>query len=292
MDGTPIARPALDPAAAWSRSGALARALIVLGLLGLVYHRTVVTLWQTWQTNDNYSHGPLVPLVSAFLIWRNRASLAALPVREDSRGLVVVAMACLLQVLGMRADVFALQGYSLVIMAFGLAWTFLGTAWMRPLAFPLGYLVFMLVFPPFVVNQLSYWLKEVTVRLSTQAAEWCGVALQRSGMTLYFATGELRIENPCSGLRSLIALLATGAVFAYFQPGGTLRRSILMLAAVPIAMIANAVRITAVILVAHYGTVTQAAGAFHDWSGYLVYAVALAGLLAVRALLTPRGARA
>jgi exosortase len=138
------------------------------------------------------------------------------------------------------------------------------------------------------MNQISYALKEITVQLSTRAAEALGVTLQRSGMTLYLATGELRMENPCSGLRSLLALLATGAVFAWLQPGGWWRRLIILFSAVPIAMIGNAVRITLLIVVGHYVGVKEATGQFHELSGYLIYVIALIGLMGVRALLTPK----
>ena len=96
------------------------------------------------------------------------------------------------------------------------------------------------------------------------------------------------IKNPCSGLRSLLALLATAAAFAWFQPGGVWRRLGLLLSGVPIAVAGNALRITALILVAHYGSVRLATGRFHDWSGYFVYAGALAALFGMRTLLTPR----
>jgi exosortase len=266
--------------------------LIVTALLVAVYHRTAATLWHAWTHNDDYSHGPLVPVVSIVIAWAGRRRLAALPRDQDARGLGLVALACGLQVLGIRSDVFALQGWSMVVMAFGFALTFLGAARARALAFPIGYLAFMLTFPPFVMNTLSYGLKEITMRLSAGAAEALGAQLRRSGMAFYLTGGELRIENPCSGLRSLLALLATAAAFAWFQPGAWWRRLALFLSGVPIAVAGNALRITLLILVAHYGSVRQATGRFHDWSGYFVYAAALGALFGMRALLAPRGARA
>ena len=263
-------------------------AALVAVLLGLVYHRTLLQLIEVWRTNDSYSHGPLVPLVSLALAWRNRARLRAAPDRPDARGLALIALACGLLVAGMRADVFTLEGWSIVVMAFGLALTFQGAARTRVLAFPIAYLGFMLTFPPVLVNQLSFALKEVTVAVSTRIAEALGVLMRRDGMSLFLAGGELRVENPCSGLRSLIALLATGAVFAYLQPGAWWRRALLFLSAIPVAMLANVVRITLLLLVAHYVGVKQATGRFHDWTGILLYAVALGGLLLVRQLLRPR----
>jgi exosortase len=264
---------------------------VLVALAALAWHRTLGTLWSTWSTNDNYSHGPLVPATSLVLVWLRREHLRSLPVRADARGLALIAFGCLLQVAGVRADVFALQGWSLLPLLFGASLAFFGGPITRALAFPLGYLGFMLTFPPVVMNTLSYGLKEISVRASVAGAHALGVVLQRSGMSLLLANGELRVENPCSGLRSLLALLATGTLFAYFQPGRLWRRLAVLLAAMPVAILGNAARLVLVIVAADRRGVTWASGTFHDVTGYVVYAVALLALLGLRALLTPRGAK-
>ena len=274
-----------------ARAGRLrAGVLVSLGLvlLGSIYARTAAALWTVWTTNDNYSHGPLVPLVSLALVALRRDRLRALPRAGEARGLALVALACAMQVLGLRADVLALQGWSVIAMLFGLSLTLLGGPLTRALALPIGYLAFMLTFPPFVMNRLSFALKEVTVRVAAQAAAWLGVALQRSGMTLWVTGGALEIDNPCSGLRSLLAMLATGVLLAALLRGGAWRRVLLVALAVPLAMAGNALRITLLVVTAHYAGIRRAVGLFHDVSGYLTYGLSLAGLLVVFALLRPR----
>lgn len=278
--------PAAPPRASNARFAVGAGVLAVL--VGLVFHRVALELWRTWNTNENYSHGPLVPLTSIALVWLRWSRLAEVERRPDARGFALLGLGCLMHVVGVRADVFALQSWSLIPVLFGLSLTFLGGTLTRRLTFPIAYLGFMMTFPPILMNQLSYALKEVAVRAAAAGAQALGVALQRDGMTLYLATGELRVENPCSGLRSLIALLATGTLFAYLQPGGGWRRAVMLLASVPIAMLGNAVRLLVLIVAAHYRGVVWATGAFHDVTGYVLYAVALGAMLALRALLTPR----
>lgn len=270
--------------AAW-----LGPAALVLTLLIVIYHHTATALWSTWTTNGNYSHGPLIPLVSLAIAWSRRRRIATAPRAPHAAGLAVIALACALQVVGVRADVFALQGYSMVLMLAGLSLALLGVPVTRLLAFPILYLAFMLTFPPFVMNQLSYALKEIAVRVSTRAAELLGVTLRRNGMTLLLGSGMLQIQNPCSGLRSLLAMLATGAAFALFQPGAPWRRVLMVLLAIPVAILANAARLTLLIVVAHYAGVPRAMGAIHDASGYFTFAFALGGLWLARALLMPRG---
>jgi exosortase len=276
------AAPPAGRAFAWTRAG------VLLALVALAWHRTLTMLWETWSTNDNYSHGPLVPATALALVWLRRDRLAALAVRPAPWGLGLVALGCLMQVTGVRADVFALQGWALLPLLFGLSLAFLGVAMTRMLAFPIGYLGFMLTFPPVFMNTLSFALKEISVGASVAAAKAMGVPLLREGMSILLATGELRVENPCSGLRSLLALLATGTLFAYFQKGGAWRRAAVMLAAMPIAILGNAVRLLLVILAAERRGVIWASGTFHDLMGYVVYAVALGALVGLRALLTPR----
>lgn len=269
------------------RAGAWVRAFVLAALVVLAWHRTFAMLWQTWSTNDNYSHGPLVPATSLVLVWLRRDRLRALAARPDARGLALVALGCVMQGLGTRADVFALQGWALLPLLFGLSLAFLGGAITRQLALPIGYLGFMLTFPPIVMNTLSFALKELSVGSSVAAARALGVHLQRDGMSLLLATGELRVENPCSGLRSLLALLATGTLFAYFQKGGALHRAAVLLAVPPIAILGNASRLLLVILAADRRGVVWASGTFHDMTGYVIYAVALGALLGLRSLLTP-----
>ena len=285
----PIAGPSTSAPSA-GRASAWARAAVLVALVGLAWHRTLAMLWETWSTNDNYSHGPLIPATSLVLVWMRRDRLRVLAVRPEARGLALVALGCAMQILGVRADVFALQCWALIPLLFGLSLAFLGVAITRMLAFPIGYLGFMLTFPPVVMNTLSFALKELSVSASVAVAKVLGVALEREGMSIHLASGELRVENPCSGLRSLLALLATGTLFAYFQKGGGWRRAAVLLAATPIALLGNVARLVLVILAAERRGVVWASGTFHDLTGYVVYAVALAALLGLRALLTPKPA--
>lgn len=273
------------PMTAWAQALALFAAAVVM------YYRTAPGLWETWTTNDNYSHGPLVPLTSAALVWLRWDKLRKLEVKPIGYGLWLVALGCLMQVFGTRADLFALQGWSILPLLFGLSLAFFGRGVTHMLAFPIGYLAFMLTFPPVVMNSLSYALKELAVQASVMGAKLAGAHVTRSGMSLFLPTGELRVENPCSGLRSLLALVATGTLFAYFQTGGLWRRWAVMLAAVPIALAGNIARLTMLVIVADRTSVEAATGKFHDASGYVLYAVSLALMLLTRRLLTPREAK-
>lgn len=259
--------------------------VLVAALVGTVYGRTFITLVRTWDTNPNYSHGYLIPPVAVFLFWREWKRFVAAMSRGSSWGLALIVAALLGHVASIRAGVFMTQGYSLVLLLFGLSLFMFGGAATKRVWFPLGYLVFMLPMPPYLVNVVSFQLKVFAARAGGFAAMKLGIPLVRSGMTIHLPAGSLRIADPCSGLRSLIALVALGALFAYLSEGSAWKRSVLLASSVPLAVAANIVRIAVLCVVASVWGIDAALGFFHDVSGLMLFLIAFAGLVIVKRLL-------
>lgn len=267
---------------------------VLSALFLLVYHGTLATLWRTWMNNASYSHGVLIPAISAVLVWMRRKRLAATPVAPSALGLPLVACALLLQLAGLRGDVLIFQGDSLILLLAALTLHFLGWAWLRQLAFPIGFLLFMVPFLPIFESQVSFRLKQLAASGAVEVSDWLGVLVRRDGMSLYLpawgdgpdtAPRALRIENACSGMQSLISLMAMGALFAYFANAAPLRRVSLFLASIPIALVVNVIRIAALCVVANAASVEVASGIFHDISGFVLFGVALGMLMGVQRLL-------
>lgn len=266
--------------------------IAVLGaLFVLVYHGTFATLWRTWMNNPSYSHGVLIPVISGVLVWMKRKQLAATPISPSTIGLPVIAAALLLQLAGLRGDVLIFQGDSLILLAAGLTLHFLGWRWMKALAFPIAFLVFMVPFLPIFESQVSFRLKQLAATGAVEVSDWLGVLVRRDGMSLYLpswgdgveaAPRALRIENACSGMQSLISLMAMGSLFAYFANADPVRRVSLFLASIPIALVVNVIRIAALCIVANAVSVEAASGAFHDVSGFVLFGVALVMLMGVQ----------
>ena len=281
--------PGKRPPRAGARAGAVWAVALIAALAAVVYARTFVTLWGTWLTNPNYSHGYLIPPVAAFLLWLERKRFAASVSRGTPWGLAVIAFALLGHLLSIRAGVFMTQGYSFVLLLCGIALLFFGGRATRAVWFGIGYLVFMLPMPPFLMNVVSFNLKLLAARTGSAIAAKMGIPLVRSGVTIHMPAGSLRIADPCSGLRSLIALVALGALFAYLTKGPLWKRIVLFAAAVPLAVVANIVRIAVLCAVANVWGVDAALGFFHDFSGLLLFLIAFAGLAIVRKLLRFEG---
>ncbi len=263
----------------------IAAAVILVALIVLVYRQSFAILFRTWEANPDYSHGYLIPPVVVFLFWREWKKFVAAVGRGSMWGLLLILVALAGHVLSIRAGVFMTQGYSFVLLLFGLSLFVFGRPATRAIWFPLGYLVFMLPMPPLLVNVVSFQLKVFAARAGSALAFKLGVPLARSGMTIHLAAGSLRVANPCSGLRSLIALVALGALFAYLSHGPVWKRLVLFLSAVPLAVAANIVRIAALCVVASVWGIDAALGFFHDFSGLLLFVMAFLGLVVVRKLL-------
>lgn len=264
-------------------------AAAVAVLIVFVYGGTFATLWRTWATNPNYSHGYLIPPVVAFLLWRDCRRFLDRRSSASGWGVLLVAIALLGHIVSLRAGVFMTQGYSFVLLLFGLSLVFFGGRATRTVWFPLSYLVFMLPMPPYLMNVASFRLKLVAAHVGSAIAIKLGIPLARSGMTIHIPSGSLRIADPCSGLRSLIALVALGALFAWFTNARPWKRIVLFLSAVPLAVLGNTMRIAILCAVANVWGVDAALGFFHDFSGFLLFAIALGGLFIVRKLLRCEG---
>jgi exosortase len=131
---------------------------------------------------------------------------------------------------------------------------------------------------PVFINQISFRLKTMAAFGSVSLAQALGVAVYRQGMDLYFPSGIMTIEGACSGLNSLIALMAMGALFAYMGSGPLWRRVVLFLFSLPIAVAANIVRISSLCVFAALTTTERATGLFHDIGGFVLFGFALVAM--------------
>jgi exosortase len=254
-------------------------------LIALVFRQTFPVLWRVWTDNPSYSHGVLIPAVVAVLLWRKRRELRATALRPSRLGLPVVALGLLVHVAGVRGDVMILQGDGLIVVLMGLVLHFAGWGWFRLALFPLAYLVFMLPFLPIFQDEVSFRLKQVAASGAVTVSGWLGVLTRKDGMSIFLPSGALRIENACSGMQSLISLMALGALVAYLAKGPVARRVVLFLAAIPIALLVNVVRISALCVVGSAAGISVATGAFHDASGFVLFGVGFLMLYAVKRVL-------
>jgi len=252
---------------------ALAAALVGVLLLALSYP-TLRWLVNEWLTNDYYSHGWLVLPVSAFLAWRQWPRGERKPA---NLGLIPLAGGLIGYLVALLNKAHFLAALALIVLLGGLLWFFLGTQALRRLAFPLGFLVFMVPLP--FVERASLPLQLLTGSCSTAVARVAGVDATVRGAQVTLPSVELVVGAQCSGLRSIVALFTLVAIFVYVLNGPTWGRLLLVLSAIPVAILGNIVRVASLLWVAD----TFGAGAgmtyYHDYSGIVFFLFAFALLL-------------
>jgi exosortase len=268
-----------QPGAALGVVGAVPTSLVLSGLLLAVYWKILHALVLQWWGDPNYSHGFLVPLFALYLVWRQRAHLAGLPREGSTAGLPVVLVGLATLFVGnLGSDNFLMRSSFIVVLA-GLVLFHLGTAIFRALLFPLAFLFFMIPLPGVIFYAITFPLQNVAARQAAWTLEVLGVPVLLDGNIIHLAQLSLGVTEACSGIRSLISLLAGAVAWAYlFLPGGW---SILvfMAATLPITIIANAARVVLTGLIGQYIGVEYASGFFHEFAGLAIYAFAFLCLM-------------
>lgn len=271
----------LAPVARSGQPGALAALLLAIGL-GWLYADVVAGLVRQWQTDDNYSHGFFVVPLALYFGWERRAALARAATRPSLAGLVLVALSLAVLIAGLLSAELFLTRVSLVGAVAGAVLFVWGRTHFRLLLFPLTFLLLMIPLPAIVFNQMAFPLQLAASQVGESVIAAAGIPVLREGNILRLPAQTLEVAEACSGLRSLISLVMLGIVLGYFSDPRNGARIVIALAAVPIAIVANAMRVAGTGLASEWLGPAAAEGFFHTFSGWLVFVVAFAGLLVVQ----------
>jgi exosortase len=253
--------------------------------IALMYAGMWTGLVAQWSADDNYSHGFFVVPLALYFAWERRAAFAAAPVRPGIGGLVVLTGSLLVWAAGTLGSELFLTRVSLLGVVGGAIWFIWGARHARIMAFPVLFLLLMVPLPTIVFNQLAFPLQLLASNVGETAITAAGVPVLREGNVLHLPARTLEVAEACSGIRSLVSLLMLAIVLGYFSESRTPARVALALAAVPIAILANAARVAGTGLAAEWLGPAAAEGFFHTFSGWLVFVIAFAGLLVVQQVL-------
>ncbi|MCG2711907.1 MAG: exosortase/archaeosortase family protein [Candidatus Omnitrophica bacterium] len=259
---------------------------VIAVLLGVIYYPAFVWMWARWNTADTYySHGPLVIIASLFFLWNMKEELVKSKLLPSNKGIILMVPALIMHISGALIRFYFVSAVSLVIMFFGIILYFFGMETVKKTQFPLFYLGFMIPAPLVVISNIVIRMKLFACSMAAVLLNKIGLQAVRDGSIIKMSRSYLEIEAPCSGLRSLIALLAFGAAFAYMTKHNLFKKWVLFLAAFPIALFANVMRIVLLGWVSEVYGMKAAQGWVHDFSGYLLFAAAAVGMLVVNSLL-------
>jgi exosortase len=265
---------------------------LIAGLLVVMFWQHSHGLYYRWfRESSYYSHGFMIPLISLYLIWRKREELAELPAAPSRLGLVVLLFGACLRLGAAYGKVNIVAGFSLIIILIGLTLLLFGRRVTWKVLFPLAFLCWMVPLPEASITEISFELKTFASEMAARLLPRVGITVERVGSTISFLrpnneVDKLIIEDVCSGLRSMIALLAFGSLFAYVTSCGTRKKLELFAASVPCSIIANMTRIVFITGVAYFFGSSVATSrryipkpfgedfTIHDATGLMIFVVA------------------
>ena len=262
----------------WLRPVAVIVALVTFLI---TYAEVLRALYRDWLNDDNYSHGILIVPLAAFFAWERRKELAKLAPSPSAAGLVVVILSLGVLVAGTLGAELFLTRISVVGVLAGAIVFLLGWPYVRVLCFPLAFLLLMIPIPAIIFNQIAFPLQLFASEFGTSVMELARVPVLREGNVIILAHTTLEVAEACSGIRSLISLLTLGIVYGYFTDQRLWVRLAIAGSTIPIAIIANGLRVAGTGVLAHYYGREAAEGFFHTFSGWLVFVVAFMMLFLV-----------
>lgn len=251
---------------------AILKGLAVAGLVGALFFPTLRWLVVSWLNNSYYSHGFLVPLVAGFFAWRRRAVFQR-PVPYNG-GMVVLALGLVVHLITIPRRLYPVSALALVIVLAGLVLYFYGLEAIRRLFFPLAFLLAMIPVP--FIDRCSPFLAAFAAHHATLAVNTLDIPATHLGSQVQLAQTSFTIGEPCSGLRSMVALLTLAAVFVYVVQGSLAAKSVLLVAALPIAITANIARLILLLIVADLLGQAVAWRYFHNLSSPVLFLTAFA----------------
>ena len=259
------------------------RSGIITLLLLLIYSPTIRWMMDRWGAADSYySHGYLVPFVSLYVLWIKRAALSKMPLKPAGGGMALIVGGLIIHLASALLRVYFTSAFSMILVIAGLVVTFCGLAILRETLFAILFLVFMMPLPLVAILGITFKMKIFAAQMANKVINAVGIRAILDGSVIKMQHTHVVVEDVCSGLRSLISLLALGAIIAYLSVKLTrIKKVIVFLVAGVMAILANIVRIVFMALTSEIWGANFTEGPLHTASGLLVFVVAFLGLMMV-----------
>jgi exosortase D (VPLPA-CTERM-specific) len=255
---------------------------VVIGVVALVlvFQATFDYLYGQWRDREEYSHGFLIPLVSAFLLWQRREELKGVAWRGSWSGVAVTLLGLAIYFLGSLASITTLDAYAFVIVLAGCVLAAFGWQVFKVALVPIAMLLLMNPIPNYFYNSLSSELQLISSQIGVAIIRLFGVSVFLEGNVIDLGTYKLQVAEACSGLRYLFPLMTLGVIVGYLFRGRTWMRWCLFLSTIPITVLMNSFRIGVIgVLVDRFG-IEQAEGFLHEFEGWVVFMTCLLLLFA------------
>lgn len=261
---------------------------LLLSLLVMLNITILLGLIDDWYQDGNYSHGFLIIPISIYIFYRKRGDLA-FPAQPSKMGLAIFTIACLGLIFGAAAKEFFTSRFSLVLGITGIAIYYLGWANFRRVWFPFFFLLFMIPLPATIYYSATLPMQLFATKVTHIILKIVGIPALRQGNIIHLPNYSLEVAEACSGLRSLVTLMALGALIAYLTLSGKIKPIILFVSAIPIAIGLNIFRLVFTAVGAYAISTKLAEHFLHELSGIIVFFLALVIMLLFASLLRVKG---
>jgi exosortase D (VPLPA-CTERM-specific) len=266
-------------------------AVMVFALVAAVvpFARVLNQLVSMWTTAPEYSHCLLIPVISAFLIFRERAALGRMPFEGSWFGIAVLLTGAGLWAIAELSTVWVIEQYAFVVVLYGLTLALVGPEAFRRLWMAMLILLFTIPLPIFFSNALSLRLELLSSAIGVDVIRLFNIPVYLDGNVIDLGVYQLQVAEACSGLRYLFPLMTLAFIVAYFFRARFWKRAALFLASMPIAILMNSLRIGLIgVSVAYWGE-RMAEGVLHYFEGWVVFMISTGLLLALAAGLVRLG---
>jgi exosortase len=262
------------------------KGLLIVGLVGALYGPVLVHMVVQWWQDPDYSHGFIVPVFVGYLLYLRRHELREISLEPNNFGyLLMLAAIGLLLVGTLGAELFVSRS-SLLFLLSGMVLFLAGWKMLRALAFPLLFLGLMIPLPALIYNQVTFPLQFLASRLASNSIELIGIPVLREGNVLVLPNYSLEVVEACSGIRSLMSLIALAVAYGYFVERRLWARIALVVLMLPIAVASNALRVVGAGVLTYFWGPHSAEGFFHLFQGWLIFVSAVACMLLCHWLLS------
>jgi len=247
-------------------------------LVLLIYFNVIIGLIKDWWHDPNYSHGFLIPLISAYLIWEKRDIIKNLNFQGHFAGGILLILGGMIFIIGNIAGEQFSKRISLLFILAGLILLYGGKSLWKHTRFPICYLIFMIPLPYILYDSIAFPLKLLATKFSTAILHFLDITMYSEGNLIYLPNTTLEVADACSGIRSLISVLALSVIIAKIVLKHPLKRIILVISSVPVVLLCNMLRIIMTgILAAKYPELSK--GFFHLFSGEVIFLLGIGIIL-------------
>ena len=254
----------------------IAKGCLLILFSTLVYHPVMVALYHAWQKNHYYNHGFLIPLISCYLVYRNREKLKTISYKPSLYGIVFILLGILVFLLDKSyTNVLFFSSVGMLIFITGGILLAFGKDYLRAVLFPVLFLIFMIPIPEFLFDLVIGPLQLTASMIGKIILRILGVPVLRDGIYLHLAPFTVQVDMSCSSMHSLIALSALSFVIAYIMMDSIGGKIMIVASSIPLAIIANGFRLVLIIILALWKGEMIFRSFFHPLSGKLFFLLSL-----------------